>query len=447
MTSVSRIPPVIAQGEFDLLASAQLVWQQKKLIVVSSLLFAALGAIYAFSATPEYETSAVLRPVPLNDLDALNRSGVYTLPPDQALMRVASALDSYEVRLGYYQANPQLQKQFLEAYGTAGQAFEKFNRNTLMEVQADPKKPVVLPASVSIEMRYPRGINGPDALNGLIKFAVESERRHIFDDLKVIVGNRLAEVDEKLAAARTDYDASKQSRIAELLEADGLKRAQLQDELKALRVQLKLIRENRIAQLDEAITIARSLGLKKPSTPSSMANSELSGTVNRTEITSQQIPLYFMGADALEAERQVLRRRVSDDFSDPNVSQLRKQLLLLASNREVEVLRKRDNDELFLKGIESLRAERVRLESIAADVNRMRLVSIDRPAVSPVEPVHPKKFMLVMLALLFGGVAGIILAFLRNMLIVRRLHLSQEVPHPLPVVAKAEPPSLPERSQ
>ncbi|MCS5515944.1 hypothetical protein NWF32_14615 [Pseudomonas qingdaonensis] len=55
-------------------------------------MFAALGAIYAFTATPEYETSAALRSVPLNDLDALNRSGVYSLSPDEALMRVASAL-------------------------------------------------------------------------------------------------------------------------------------------------------------------------------------------------------------------------------------------------------------------------------------------------------------------------------------------------------------------
>lgn len=444
VTSVSRIPPVITQGEFDFLATAQVVWQQKKLIVASSLMFAALGAIYAFTATPEYETSAALRSVPLNDLDALNRSGVYSLSPDEALMRVASALDSYEVRLGFYQANPQLQEQFVAAYGAPAHAFERFNRDLQMKVQTDVQKPAAFSTSVSMQMRYPQGINGPDALNGLIEYAIDNERRHISDDLKVIVSNRLAEVDAKLAAARSNYDATKQGRIAELLEADRLKRAQLQDELKALRAQLKLLREDRIAQLNEAITIARSLGLKRPSTPSSMANSDSSGTINRTEVTNQQIPLYFMGVDALEAERQVMRRRESDDFSDPKVAQIRKQLLVLANNREVEILRKRDNDELFLKGIESLRAERARLEGMGADASSMRLVSIDQPAVVPVAPVQPKKLIVILMGLVVGGVFGIFLAIMRNVLVVRRLHLSQEVSMSVPVVTKTQAPSLSE---
>src|SRR5690606_11892874 len=101
----------------------------------------------------------------------------------------------------------------------------------------------------------------------------------------------------------------------------------------------------------EAINIARSLGLKKPSTPSSMADSEASGNVIRTEVNNQQIPLYFMGTDALEAERQVLRKRRSDDFADPRIAQIRRELSLLISNRQVEVLRKRENEEIFLKGV------------------------------------------------------------------------------------------------
>jgi len=46
--------------------------------------------------------------------------------------------------------------------------------------------------------------------------------------------------------------------------------------------------------------------------------------------------------------------------------------------------------------------------------------------------------------LVVGGVFGIFLAIMRNVLVVRRLHLSQEVSMAVPVVAKTQAPSLPE---
>ena len=76
----------------------------------------------------------------------------------------------------------------------------------------------------------------------------------------------------------------------------SLPEQQLQDELKALRAQLKTIRFDRIVQLDEAIGIAKSLGIRKPTTPSALGDAERSGSsVMRTEVNNQQIPLYFIG--------------------------------------------------------------------------------------------------------------------------------------------------------
>lgn len=424
LTSISRIPPVGASSELDLLGVLQSIWRQKKLIAASALIFGTLGAVYAYMVTPEYEVSTVLRPAALNELDSLNRSGVYSLPPGDALIRVGAALDSYETRLEYFRSNRALQDAFTRPGRTAEQAFEDFNRNALKLVQPDPKKADLLSAYIGVEMRYPQGVSGHEVLNGLVQFAIESERRQVSEDLKVIVINRINEVDTKITAARTDYDVTKEGRIAELLESDNLTRALLQDELRALRVQLKLRREDRISLLGEAMTIARSLGLRRPSTPSAMSGSD-AGNLIRNEVNNQQIPLYFMGTDALEAERQVLRKRGSDDFADPRVAQIRKELSLLSNNRQVEVLRKRENEELFLKGVEALRAERTRLESISTDMRHLRLVSIDRLAIEPVSPVQPKKLLIVALGVMLGGLIGVFLAFLRNALTIRRLHHAQ----------------------
>lgn len=438
VSSITRVPSVVAHDEIDLFAMMQSIWKQKKLIAATALFLGAIAGAYAFLATPEYEVSTLLRPAALNDLDALNRTEVYSLPPGEALVRVGATLDSYDTRLNYFRANPKL----FEAFGRAGQSpeqvFDEFNRDSLKLVQPAPKKADLLSAYIGLEMRYPKGVEGNEVLNGFVQYAIENERKQIADDLKIIISNRLSEVDTKLDAARAAYDAEKEGKIAALLEADNLKRAQLQDELKALRVQLKVRREDRIAQLDEAISIARSLGLKKPSTPSSMASEgELGSNIIRTEVNNQQIPLYFMGTDALEAERKVLRQRTSDDFSDPRVAQIRKELLLLNTNREVEVLNQRENEEVFLSDIAPLRAERVRLSSISTDMRGLSLVNVDRLAVEPADPVKPKKVLIIALGVVVGCLLGVLMAVFRHLLVVRHMHLLRSSPAALSQMAGA----------
>ncbi|MFP3711854.1 hypothetical protein SB783_48575, partial [Paraburkholderia sp. SIMBA_009] len=68
---------------------------------------------------------------------------------------------------------------------------------------------------------------------------------------------------------------------------------------------MNLQRGSRLAELDEAISIAKSIGIKNPTTPSAMGADAFNGSspVVRTEVTNQKVPLYFLGTEALEAER------------------------------------------------------------------------------------------------------------------------------------------------
>lgn len=440
MTSISSIPPVSTRDEIDVLAILQLLWQKKLQIGAFALISGVLAAGYTSIVTPEYEVNTLLRPAAINDLDALNRTKVYSLPPHKALNRMGASLDSYETRLGYFRTNPELQAAFLESGRSQEQAFEDFNRNALKVVQPDPKKTNLLAQFIGVDMRYPEGIDGKEVLNGLVQYALEKERKQISQDLKVIIKNRLKEVDAQLAVARVNYDGDKESKIAVLREEDSLKRAQLNDELRALRAQLKQRRDDRIAQLNEAISIARTLGLKKPSTPSAMGGSEAEGAGNviRTEINNQQIPLYFMGTEALEAEKQALRLRTSDDFVSPRISGIRKELLLLEQNRRIQTLQQRQNDELFLNGIDALRAERGRLSSINTDMSTLGLVTVDRAAVEPLNPVYPKKPLVVALGVLLGVLAGTVFVLLRHAMNVRRREEAQSGVVSLPKIVDAE---------
>lgn len=422
MSSSFRAPPIPSSDEIDLVALFHAVWKQKKLIIATTASAGLVAAIYAFVTIPQYEVSSVLRPAAINELDSLNRSEIYTLPPGDALVRVGASLESYDTRLGFFRSHQKLFKAFEQPGRTLEQSFEEFNRNSIELSLPDPKKANSLSAYIKLEMSYPKGVDGVAILNGFIDYAIATEREQIAADLDVIVKNRLNELKGKIDAARSAYEVDKEAKIAALRETDSLRRAQLQDELKALRAQLKTGRTDRVAQLNEAIAIARSLGIRKPSTPSALGESDRNGSssVMRTEINSQQIPLYFMGVEALEAERAALMQRKSDDFTEGRIAQIAKELQLLQSNREIEVLNRRENEDMFLAGVQPVRAEVARLSNLNIDMSRLKLVTIDKQALEPLRPVKPKKVLVILLGLVLGGFIGVFIAVIRHLISTRQ---------------------------
>jgi len=418
VNAITSAMPQFASDEIDLAALFRALWKQKLLIVSVTLLVGLLAAAYAFLATPEYQVQSVLRPALIKDLDALNRTGVYELTPSQAMQRVGATLESYESRLEFFRANQGLFESLRRPSRSLEQTFESFNQQAFKMFQPDPKKTDNLSAYVGIQLTYPEGVDGVALVNGLVEYSLQRERERIAADLAVVIQNRLNQLELQTAAARASYEATKESKIARLLEADSLKRAQLQDELKALRQQLKTRRDNRIAQLDEAARIAKDLGIAKPTTPSALGEGDrvAQGSVIRTEVNSQQIPLYFMGSEALEAERNALLQRRSDDFTEPRVAQIAKELQLLANNRQIEVLNKRENEDLFLKDLASWREEAAHLRNLNVDVSTLKLVTVDQLAMQPLKPIKPKKALILALGLVLGGMLGLFVALLRNML-------------------------------
>ncbi|ORT71983.1 chain-length determining protein [Pseudomonas mosselii] len=404
-----------ASDELDLFELIRTLWRKRVFILAVGGVCAVMGGATAFVLPLEYEASTTLRPVELNQLDALNRSKIYSLPPAEALKRVGARLDSYNTRLEFFRSRPDLVRAFQDERQSVEQAFRDFNHTALSLVQSDTKKTNLLSDFIGLKMRYGKDVDGPATLNDFVDYAVERERVQLSKDVQVILANRLAEVDIQLKSALTEYRVGNEGLIARLEEGDSIRRAQLNDELKALRVQLRLQREARLAELDEAIAIARSLGLKKPSTPSLMADEgSVGGNIIRTEVNGKPEPLYFMGTEVLEAERSALRKRTSDDFVAPRIGEIRKELLLLSNNRNVEAIKARASEQAFLEGVEKLRVERERLLSIDTQLQGLQLVSVDERAVASAAPVKPRKTLIVAFSFVGGLLLGAMIALLRS---------------------------------
>jgi len=417
VASPQNLSPVTSD-EIDLVQLISALWKQKVLIVAVTALVGFIGLIYALLATPYYSVQSVLRPAAIKDLDELNHLGIYKLSPKQALVQVGAALDSYDNRLGFFRDNQHLFADLAQPGRSLEQTFEIFNDEAFKLLQPDPKKAEgATTPFVGIQLTYPESINGVDVVNGFVQYSLSSVRQQIAADLETLIGNRLNQLESQMDAARANYEASKEIKIAKLSEADALKRVQLNDELAALRQQLKTRRDNRINQLDEAIRIAISLGITKPTTPSSLGAAQITsqGSVIRTEVNNQQIPLYFMGSEALEAERKALSVRRSDDFTEPRIAEIARELKLLEHNRQIEALNSRENEDLFLKDLAGWREEAARLRAMQLDTDSLKLVSIDQSAVEPSRPIKPRKALIVALALVLGGTLGLFIALMRNL--------------------------------
>lgn len=410
-------PQPLANDEIDLVELFRALWRQRLLIVGVTFAATLIAAAYAFLATPYYQTKTYLRPVPQSMLDQLNETGIYKLTPEDALSRVASGLSSYDKRLDYFLSNQEMFQAIEPKGDSAEQAFADFNEQAFEMLHPDPKKTENRSAYVGLKLTYPKGMEGSAIVNGFVDYVLELERKEIAEDLESLIANRLASLDMNMEAQRANYSASKEAKIATLLEDAALKRAQLQDELAALRAELKTRRNNRIQELNEAITIADSLGIRTPTSPSAMAASARSGTqVIRTEVTNQEAPLYFLGTEALTAERDALKNRTSDDFVEPRIAEIQSELTLLENNREVEILKAREGEDLYLTNLAQLREEASRLKGIKLDTERLRLVRLDQPALQSLNPIKPKKVLILALGLVLGAMLGIFVALVRSLM-------------------------------
>ncbi len=279
----------------------------------------------------------------------------------------------------------------------------------------DPKRTDNRSAFVGLKLTYPKGMDGAAVVNGFVAYVLELQRREIAEDIESLIKNRLASLDMNINAQRANYNASKEAKIAALREDTALKRAQLHDELAALRDELKTRRTNRIQQLDEAISIAESLGIRTPTSPSAMGESREGNQVIRTEVTNRESPLYFLGTQALTAERDALANRKSDDFVEPRISKIQSELAMLENNREVEILQGREAEDLYLNNLAELREEAARLNGIKLDTERLKLVRVDQLAFDASVPVRPKKMMILALGFVLGAMLGVFIALLRSL--------------------------------
>lgn len=171
-----------------------------------------------------------------------------------------------------------------------------------------------------------------------------------------------------LTEVRNTIQLNKQSRLDALrLEADGLRTKYLAQ------------KNQRMLALEEASSIAASIKQKMPF---------YSGSNNA--VFSAQPPLFMMGQTVINAELSQMRSRAER------------------------------GEDAYISGLPELNWKIQNLEEAEVNWDSVRFVQLDQSAVLPLKPIKPRKAMIVALAGVVGGMAGIIFALLAAAQVRRR---------------------------
>ncbi|MBS7814912.1 hypothetical protein B9T11_04185 [Wohlfahrtiimonas chitiniclastica] len=402
--------------EIDLFELVATLWRGKWLIVGVTFVCTVVAIIASLMMTPVYKVKSVLKPVNNDKIFAINDTGVYSTTPEALFSDVEQEVYSYQGRESYLLDNQNLLQPLLENTAlSVDQVIAKFDADNFKITPSKKDDPI---RSITIELTYPKGIDGVQIVNGFVKkvsSAVKEEIPHIIQNR---IDQRKQELKDQITALRASYKLDINSQIAALNEQDKLRTAMLKDELSALRLELKLKRENRIAQLNEAISIATKLNYIKPTSLSTASDkkgsAEINGNVILTEVNNQTLPLYFMGTEALTAERDALLSRTNDDFTNPRIAEIEKELVLLQNNRKVELLKLRENHDLFLTDITLIEKQIAKLNTINPNITRFSVVSIDEKAQTPLSASKPNKKLITIIGFLLGGMLGCMIVLIRQ---------------------------------
>jgi chain length determinant protein (polysaccharide antigen chain regulator) len=173
--------------------------------------------------------------------------------------------------------------------------------------------------------------------------------------------------------ARQIKKITEQQIIEEVQSLLRLKMKRLVEEIEALRSSAESVKQSRMLVLEENIAIARRLGLKRAM--------DLQAGADRAIIvgTSSEKPLYFLGYEVLEAEKDVL-------------------------------LSREDNDP-FIPELEALLKQKDQLSNIQLKADELQAVRITQDARPKLDPVKPRRALMVLFGGVFGGVLGILAVF------------------------------------
>lgn len=404
--------------EIDLRELFAKLWANRWWIAFSVVICTVVAICYLFITKPTYEVTAYVRPPLASSSVEVNLSGVKDLQAGEAFGRFRNALMSKELRSKFFN-DSEIRSGFFsgETGLTDEQLFLLFDEGLKLTAPDEKKNQVLASDASTLSFQHFSPEFAVTVVNGLIAMADRHSVQDFLLEFETTRKAKLEKAQQRISQLIELAGTKRDMKIEELEEVNRLALQNAVDRLEVLRKKVQRKREDRVEQLKEAISIAEALNIVKPTTLSALTSHVESATSQmavNTEVSQRDEPLYLRGVEFLSAEREVLIKRTKDDFADPAIREQLGEIELLRKHREVEVLQARQNDEAFIMAqLVPLQDEVARLKNLNIKVSNIAFSRLDQPAVVPKRSIKPNKRFVLIMALLLGGMLGILAAFIK----------------------------------
>ena len=404
--------------EIDLRELFAKLWAGRWWLVGTTAMCVVIAMLYLMVAKPTYEVTAYVRPPLSSNLNEINLSQVMELSAGGAFARFRKSLVSKEVMTELFNI-PEIKSGFMgnsETAATKEQLFIEFEEELRLHVPVAEKDAVLVSDANSISFQHFDPEYAVKVVNWLVDIAEKNAIKTFVEEFEAKRTVRIKKAELRIDEGITLEKVLRHKRIENLEEVSQLAVRNAEDNLDMLRKTASQQRADRIEELKEAMLMAKQLKIINPTTLGALTSRDANKTATmkvNTEVSNSKELLYLKGVNHLGAELDVLAKRTSDDFSVPAIRNAVSKLELLKRNRELEMLKRRQNDEAFIMDkIAPLRDEIQRLKNVDIDAAKLSFSRVDQPAVLPVKPLKPRKLVVLAVAVLLGGMLGLLLAFI-----------------------------------
>ena len=400
--------------EIDLRDIALTIYNGWKWIASSIIVCMLLGFIYIYVlSTPQYLTEIAYSTEP-GGLRVLNSMPGTSYTESQAFEEFSLQISSYENFRTFYKKHPDLFSSIMDGESESISKIRPFFFSKL-DLTAPQEKDEESQPSRTLSLQYNNEINGPKILNDYFSWTESKYIETLIERANRAVNSEISRNSEKMSAYLKSHKDDIASKIERLQEDDKIKIAQLEDRLAAEKQSIIYTREERIRILEHAENIASRLGIEKPTTPRDFGRQTQDRDVIYAEINSQGgLPLYFMGLEALQAEREVIEQNLREDSKTKEIRNIESQLQQLKNNRIIEAIQNRENSTPFIEEYNKLRSENEILSASMISPDEIDVASAIHWAYQPNAPDSPKTGLIMALSLILGGFLGIFILFISN---------------------------------
>lgn len=405
--------------EIDLLELLTAVFSQWRWLLGITLAGTVLGVLIALLLPRQYDAVAqVTRPVEAN-LMALNTTGYEEITPQQGFSRYYNQISSAE-RLkqfvyseGWFErlfpdvsegdSKEELFSEFLEGFETV---ILKPKEKKGEENQSEPEL-------VRIKMSAP----DEKLIVELVNSYIENTNEFIIDAIRneglTSVKLKTEEIEQKINVLRDNEKKKRELLIQKIENTNNEKIKSLTNEIDSLLAKASMDRESEIARITEAIKIAEKMGIKKPTTIEALATGDNTKTmVSLGGNTKEQYAL--MGVVYLNGELENLKNRQNEELFIPEIPKIKKQIEDIKHDEKLIALKERVSDDPYIEELPALLKRLDELKNMDFKFEGARLYRWDKRAIVDGVAEKPKRKLIVIIGFVLSAFVSLFVVLIMN---------------------------------